>query len=326
MDMKAVLTDDSSVDCAGFKALDAGVVLFADERRRDALGFLPTERLRYVLPASEVATTPDGDPATTPEATAESEPDEETEAAEETEATEEAAAESGTGEQADEGRQLTALATDGTEIPCRGFKALDAGVVLFADVERTDVAGFLPREHLEHVLAEEVLATTDAKATGDERFVDAETLVGEDDADGAEAPAETGTFEQVDVDEDVRSADPDESETVEGEAETAETDESETVEGEAETAETDESETVEGEAETAETDDAAESTEAVEVVDLAEEEELTRLAGLGETYAERLRAHGIASVSDLRTTSVAELADAADVPTGQAERWKSQVE
>jgi predicted flap endonuclease-1-like 5' DNA nuclease len=206
---------------------------------------------------------------------------------------------------------LTALATDGTEIPCRGFKALDAGVVLFADAERTDVAGFLPREHLEQVLAEEALATTDARATEDERFVDAETLVGEDDADGAEAPAETGTFEQVDVDEDARSADPDESETAEGEAETAGTDESETAEGEAETAGT---------------DDAAESTESVEVVDLAEGEELTRLAGLGETYAERLRAHGIASVSDLRATSVAELADAADVPTGQAERWKSQVE
>jgi|GEM_PF-6418813 len=48
--MKAICTDETVIDCANFKAVDSGVVLTADEEREEVIGFVPRERLVYLLP------------------------------------------------------------------------------------------------------------------------------------------------------------------------------------------------------------------------------------------------------------------------------------
>jgi predicted flap endonuclease-1-like 5' DNA nuclease len=48
--MKAICDDGLVIDCAGYKAIDSGVVLTADEDRDHVVGFVPNERLEYLLP------------------------------------------------------------------------------------------------------------------------------------------------------------------------------------------------------------------------------------------------------------------------------------
>ena len=52
--MKAICRDGVVVHCRGFKTVDTGVVLTADADREEVIGFLPNERLAYLLP-DEVA-------------------------------------------------------------------------------------------------------------------------------------------------------------------------------------------------------------------------------------------------------------------------------
>jgi predicted flap endonuclease-1-like 5' DNA nuclease len=53
----------------------------------------------------------------------------------------------------------------------------------------------------------------------------------------------------------------------------------------------------------------------------APDQAFCRLAGLGDTYAERLRAAGVETTFDLRACSVDEVVEVARVPRGWAERW-----
>ncbi|WP_058826037.1 helix-hairpin-helix domain-containing protein [Haloferax sp. Q22] len=49
--MKVYLTDGTSFECGGYKALDSGgVVLTADKKRKQVIGYVPRESLVYVLP------------------------------------------------------------------------------------------------------------------------------------------------------------------------------------------------------------------------------------------------------------------------------------
>lgn len=385
--MKSILTDGPEVDCAGFRALDEGVVLFADERRKAPVGFLPTHRLRYVLPddvargressrtAEESATTDDlTGPTTGGEASADEglgeagdsaelgETDDPAELAEagDTEAAGDrgdAGRESDVADEGDSegGPQLTARTLDGVEIPCGGFKSLGSGVLLFAGAEREQVVGYVPHGQLDVVLDADVLADAPgprAKGDGTDRFVDAEELVDRDAVRGAyadlvagegeDASPTRGAYEEIDVDEASpddagrRETAPSVDEAGEAGASTA-TDESDAP---AETAAVDvtpDEESGDGRApedadagaeEASGAEEAADESDAedIEVVDLDESEDLTRLAGLGETYADRLRDWGIETVSDLRAASVEELVEAADVSRGRAERWKEQVE
>ncbi|RDZ63748.1 hypothetical protein C5B90_11485 [Haloferax sp. Atlit-12N] len=49
--MKVYLTDGTSFECGGYKALDSGgVVLTADKKRKHVVGYVPADALVYVLP------------------------------------------------------------------------------------------------------------------------------------------------------------------------------------------------------------------------------------------------------------------------------------
>ncbi|SEO52500.1 Helix-hairpin-helix domain-containing protein [Halogranum amylolyticum] len=48
--MKVVLEDGTVIDCGGYKALDTGLVLTEDPKRKHVVGFVPHDRLRFVLP------------------------------------------------------------------------------------------------------------------------------------------------------------------------------------------------------------------------------------------------------------------------------------
>ncbi|SFR52078.1 Helix-hairpin-helix domain-containing protein [Halogeometricum limi] len=53
--MHAVTKSGLTVECANFKAIDGGVLLFRDAKRKDVCGYLPHDELRYVL-ADDVTT------------------------------------------------------------------------------------------------------------------------------------------------------------------------------------------------------------------------------------------------------------------------------
>jgi predicted flap endonuclease-1-like 5' DNA nuclease len=364
--MKAILTDGPEVDCAGFKALDEGVVLFADERRTAPVGFLPTHRLLYVLPddvargstssttGEESATTDDlTGPTSDGGASGEDGPGEtgdgdelgevgdpehlgETDDTDATGASDDAEPETDVADVGDSGgtTQLTARTLDGVEIPCGGFKSLGSGVLLFADADRTQVVGYVPHGQLDVVLDAAVLADAPgphAGGDGTDRFVDAEDLVDRDAVRGAYADLVAGereqtsptrgVYEEIDVQEAAPDADVstpgDESDATAGTEPVDVTPD----DGPGPERGPDDTDAGAEEASGAESD-----ADDVAVVDLEENEDLTRLAGLGETYADRLRDWGIETVSDLRAASVEELVEAADVSRGRAERWKDQVE
>ncbi|WP_372911024.1 helix-hairpin-helix domain-containing protein [Salinigranum sp.] len=48
--MRVVLTDGTEFECANFKALDSGVLLTKDKKRKKVIGFVPIHQLRYVVP------------------------------------------------------------------------------------------------------------------------------------------------------------------------------------------------------------------------------------------------------------------------------------
>ncbi len=52
--LTAVCTDGTRLECANFKAIDSGVLLTEDVKRKRVLGFVPNDRLRYVLPTDVV--------------------------------------------------------------------------------------------------------------------------------------------------------------------------------------------------------------------------------------------------------------------------------
>lgn len=58
--MRAILTDDTTIHCGGFKAIEHGVVLTEDEDRDDVIGFVPYGELRYIFPEAVVQRRADG--------------------------------------------------------------------------------------------------------------------------------------------------------------------------------------------------------------------------------------------------------------------------
>lgn len=52
--MKAIGDDGMVIDCGNYKAVDGGVILTEDVKRKRVIGFVPNERLRYVLPDEEM--------------------------------------------------------------------------------------------------------------------------------------------------------------------------------------------------------------------------------------------------------------------------------
>ena len=52
--MKIFCTDGTTVECATFRAMDSGILLFdgdpEDDEHEEAIGFVPITQLRYVLP------------------------------------------------------------------------------------------------------------------------------------------------------------------------------------------------------------------------------------------------------------------------------------
>ncbi|WP_435358807.1 helix-hairpin-helix domain-containing protein [Haloarchaeobius sp. DFWS5] len=54
--MQAITKSGVSVPCANFKAIDTGVVLTEDEKRKHVVGFIPYEDLQFVLPDDVAAT------------------------------------------------------------------------------------------------------------------------------------------------------------------------------------------------------------------------------------------------------------------------------
>jgi predicted flap endonuclease-1-like 5' DNA nuclease len=48
--MKAICTDGTEIECENFKAIDGGVLLTKDRKRKKVIGFVPNDDLRYVVP------------------------------------------------------------------------------------------------------------------------------------------------------------------------------------------------------------------------------------------------------------------------------------
>ena len=48
--MKVVLEDGMTLDCGNYKAVDAGLVLTEDKKRKQVIGFVPHDEVRFVLP------------------------------------------------------------------------------------------------------------------------------------------------------------------------------------------------------------------------------------------------------------------------------------
>lgn len=62
--MQVICLDGTTIQCARFRAIDGGVLLFEsdtsqeDDEDEEATGFIPHERLRYVLPDEAQPATP----------------------------------------------------------------------------------------------------------------------------------------------------------------------------------------------------------------------------------------------------------------------------
>jgi predicted flap endonuclease-1-like 5' DNA nuclease len=168
--------------------------------------------------------------------------------------------------------QMKVFLEDGMAIDCGGYKAIDTGIVLTEDAKRKNVIGFVPQERVQFILPDDVL---------DER------------------QRTDGTTEFVYVPDDERQQRIDELE-----AQVAEV-EAERANAEARVAE------VEAQVAELEAERAAET----------EPEDLTVIDGIGPKYAERLEAAGITTFEALRSATVAEVVEAADVSEGRAEDW-----
>ncbi|KAB1198296.1 MULTISPECIES: helix-hairpin-helix domain-containing protein [Haloferax] len=61
--MRVFLTDGTSFDCGGYKALDSGgVVLTRDQKRKHVIGYVPEDALVYILPDDVAAERGGGEP------------------------------------------------------------------------------------------------------------------------------------------------------------------------------------------------------------------------------------------------------------------------
>ena len=191
---------------------------------------------------------------------------------------------------------MRAVCTDGTEIACANFTAVEGGVLLTSDKKRKTVFGFVPNANLAYVLPDDVEPVRPSSAPQRAEPTD----------DAAEDEGAGASVETIDVVEEGADDDADAGNVVDLDV---------TEEGDgADESDADEA----GRAE-----DVTEGlvTGAPDATTVAPDEDLRRLAGLGDTYAARLHEAGVETVSDLRARSVDEVTAIARVPRGRAERW-----
>jgi predicted flap endonuclease-1-like 5' DNA nuclease len=260
--MLVFTADGPTVECANFKAIDEGVLLFEDEKRKRVVGFVPHSELRFVLPGDVGVEYRD-----------------EREAPPETESERDRAV-----------RSVTTEPETGEEMPAR------------APPDR-------PGEHHEPSTEDGIGTTGEEEAeSADEEeaeSADEEEAESADEERGERTP-EGETEVELDVEEEEeRYVEAEDLEVTEREGE------SEAPQGDATSTEEYESEETVG-AVTADLSSSAEPASA---------DDLTRLGGLGETYANRLRDAGIGSLDALRAANVEDVANAAEVAPRRAERW-----
>jgi len=190
---------------------------------------------------------------------------------------------------------MRVVLTDGSELSCRNFKAIDSGVLLTKDKKRKKVIGFVPNHQLRYVVPDDLEPTVGDEATP----VEAEREAAESADDREERVADAAGDDLV-VGPPASPTEP-----------AAEVDGARNVAV---------SEGGDGDA------------DAVEVrpepaTDASEEEsELRRLGGLGSTYAERLQAAGYETLADLAASDPVAVAEAASVAPGRGRRWVNAAE
>jgi predicted flap endonuclease-1-like 5' DNA nuclease len=193
--MRVVLTDGTELECANFKALDSGVLLTKDRKRKKVIGFVPVHQLRYVVPddlepvetpsaAGEEAVQwgetshPDAGPTMTPPA-APSEPVAEAEAD----------VEGGAGGGGGELRHIEGLGSTYAErLRVAGYGTL-VDLAAADPVTVAEAASVAPGRGRRWVDAARRAVAADDSAAGDES--EAESDVGDGDAE-RDAPGETG--------------------------------------------------------------------------------------------------------------------------------------
>jgi predicted flap endonuclease-1-like 5' DNA nuclease len=336
--MQAILTSGHTIECANFKAIDSGVVLTADEKRKQVIGFVPNERLAYVVPDDRA-----------PELVDVVESEGKTGSGSESE-------ESGLADRLDAIEARFDELTGGVGEP----STVETGVSITVqeEAETVDETGTnvdvvydesetepaeehgesqTEAEAPEGTSVEESEAKEEADETAGETLEATEGVESEAE-DDAESTADEPETDEPETDERGEEAESDAG-AVEPEAEVESGEEQPETEGEAAAARgiAEKEETAAVEDEVAEVEAAAESGDAgPESKEFeseepespepeAEDSELTTLRGLGPTYAGRLEAAGIATLDDVRAASVEELAEAADVAESRADDWKRQV-
>jgi len=301
--MQAILTSGHTIECANFKAIDSGVVLTADAERKRVIGFVPNERLAFVVPDDRAPELVDvvGSEGVTESGSEATDLDDRLDAIE----TRLDDLVGGVGE--------PSTVESGVSITVQEDEAADetgTDVDVVYDeraTETTEETGESEKggDASEETAGEEVESTAKAESTAEELEPRAET----EEIERREQDSAAETEEPV---EDTETA----AEESEAENETA------AVRGRSET---DETAAVEDETADAEPTAEPEATEPTGTESEERESELTALRGLGPTYAGRLEAAGIETVDDVRAASVEELAEAADVAESRADDWKRQV-
>ncbi|KTG30264.1 helix-hairpin-helix domain-containing protein [Haloferax profundi] len=292
--MKVYLTDGTSFECGGYKALDSGgVVLTSDKKRKKVVGYVPAEALVYILP-DEVAAERDrnerreeaaGETKVEEEEEGESE-DEEEEGEEGEEEENEDKTESEEGEEeAESGSEES-----GEEEEEEGVEG--EGATEVAEGEETQSESGSDSEAGEAAPGE----SSEAEEQADETAIGAGVEAGVEGVTKA-SPEETGTdHTHEDI---VERVDHLES-RVDG---------------------------LDGRVD-AMTEQLADIVPAVETVveEERDPEDLRNIRGIGEAYATRLRASGIDTVSALRNAGDEDIAAAADVSERRVTDWKRRAE
>ena len=188
---------------------------------------------------------------------------------------------------------MRVVLTDGSELSCRNFKAIDSGVLLTKDKKRKKVVGFVPNHQLRYVLPDDLEPTVGGEATPAETEREAA-----ESADGREERVADAAGGDLVVGPPASPTEPAAEVGGDGDVAVSEGGDADAVEVHPEPA--------------------ADATE--------EKSDLRRLGGLGSTYAERLRAAGYETLADLAASDPVAVAEAASVAPGRGRRWVTAAE
>lgn len=327
--MKAICKNGLVIDCGNFKAIDGGVVLTKDKKRKKNNGFVPMAELKYIVPDGAVPDDPDEDtelrtevsgppPVQRQDIAAVHDRLDRLEAAVQLsrEDVADRSAESHPSEPA-EPEPVEPTTNDGGARPVDEYSEDEDAVERWA--ERTEASDLSSEAETQEVPESESaraegsgfdpVAVMAEQAEHEEASSSAEpTERGEsdDDTDADSNSTETGALEVGGVDpvatvarQEAASEDESGGERADEEGPRAKPEPESEPELES---------TVDAEAESeAETDSRG--------------DDLQRIDGLGPTYATRLRDDGVESLNDLRESDVETVAAAADVGEARAENW-----